>query len=140
MSNVRTIVENIVNDKFENLKEDLSKAVSAKAVNVLESKKAMIGKKFLSKEEIKEEPLGERIQIGRVPVAGRDPEEVRRDIEKMRQGHKDIRKIRRGPRPTTKGLDPSAGPLQVIPRRRMDPTPENTRYIAVYGNPGKPKN
>jgi glycine cleavage system regulatory protein len=48
MSNavVRTIVENIVNDKFESLKEDVSKAVSAKAVNVLESKKAMIGKKF----------------------------------------------------------------------------------------------
>lgn len=48
MSNpvVRTIVENIVNDKFESLKENVSKAVSAKAVNVLESKKAMIGKKF----------------------------------------------------------------------------------------------
>ena len=48
MSNpvVRTIVENIVNDKFETLKEDVSKAVSAKAVNVLENKKAVVGKKF----------------------------------------------------------------------------------------------
>ena len=48
MSNlvVRTIVENIVNDKFDTLKEDLSKAVSAKAVSVLESKKVMVGKKF----------------------------------------------------------------------------------------------
>ena len=55
MSNavVRTIVENIVNDKFDTLKEDLSKAVSAKAVNVLESKKAMIGKTFF--EEKKED-------------------------------------------------------------------------------------
>ncbi len=53
MSNevVRTIVENIVNDKFDTLKEDLSKAVSAKAVNVLESKKAMIGKKFFGGKE-----------------------------------------------------------------------------------------
>ena len=48
MSNevVRTIVENIVNDKFDTLKEDLSKVVSAKAVNVLESRKAMVGKTF----------------------------------------------------------------------------------------------
>ena len=48
MSNavVRTIVENIMNDKFDTLKEDLSKAVSTKAVNVLESKKAMVGKNF----------------------------------------------------------------------------------------------
>ena len=56
MSNavVRTIVENIVNDKFETLKEDVSKAVSAKAVNVLENKKAvevMIGGKPLDPEK-----------------------------------------------------------------------------------------
>lgn len=52
MSNqiVRTILENIVNDKFDTLKEDLNKAVSEKAANALESKKAMVGKKFFEKE------------------------------------------------------------------------------------------
>lgn len=45
-SNVRKIVENIMSDKFDTLKEDVSKTVSAKAVNVLESKKAIVGKKF----------------------------------------------------------------------------------------------
>lgn len=61
MSNhiVRTIVENIVNDKFDTLKEDLNKAVSEKAVNVLESKKAMVGKKFFEKEEFNEEQIDE---------------------------------------------------------------------------------
>lgn len=55
MSNavVRTIVENIISDKFDTLKEDLAKAVSAKAVNVLESKRAMVGKKFFEKEKVK---------------------------------------------------------------------------------------
>lgn len=65
MSNefVRAIVENIVNDKFDTLKEDLSKAVSAKAVNVLESKKVMVGKKFFEKEEVNEE-IDEDFNIG----------------------------------------------------------------------------
>lgn len=67
MSNavVRTIVENIVNDKFESLKEDLSKAVSAKAVNVLESKKAMIGKTFFEeKKKINEGfKIGDNVKI-----------------------------------------------------------------------------
>ena len=67
MSNavVRTIVENIVNDKFESLKEDLSKAVSAKAVNVLESKKAMIGKTFFEeKKKINEGfKVGDNVKI-----------------------------------------------------------------------------
>lgn len=59
MSNsiVRTIVENIVSDKFDTLKEDLSKAVSSKAVTVLESKKAMVGKKFFDK--MSKEPIDE---------------------------------------------------------------------------------
>ena len=53
MSNpvVRKIVENIMNDKFDTLKEDLSKAVSAKAVTILESKKAMVGKNFFGKKK-----------------------------------------------------------------------------------------
>jgi len=48
---VRTIVENIVSDKFDTLKEDLSKAVSSKAVTVLESKKAMVGKSFFEEKK-----------------------------------------------------------------------------------------
>lgn len=53
MSNsiVRAIVENIVNDKFDTLKEDVSKAVSTKAVTVLESKKAMVGKKYFEEKK-----------------------------------------------------------------------------------------
>jgi len=57
-SSVKKIVDNIISDKFDTLKEDLSKAVSSKAVTVLESKKAMIGKKFfgkMSEESIDEE-------------------------------------------------------------------------------------
>jgi len=52
MSNaiVKAIVENIMNDKFETLKEDLSKAVSEKAVNVLESRKTLVGKKFFKED------------------------------------------------------------------------------------------
>jgi len=44
--NVKTLVENIYNSKYDTLKEDLAKVVSGKAMNVLESKKADVAKAF----------------------------------------------------------------------------------------------
>jgi len=51
MNNLTTkkIVENIIDNKFNTLKEDFSKIVSLKAVTVLENKKVIEGKNFLTK-------------------------------------------------------------------------------------------
>lgn len=46
---VKTIVENIYNSKYDTLKEDVAKSLSAKAVNILESKKVDAAKVFFSK-------------------------------------------------------------------------------------------
>jgi hypothetical protein len=48
MSNkiVKNIVENIYNDKFNTLKEDVANVISRKAVDLLENKKIIVGKKF----------------------------------------------------------------------------------------------
>jgi|APGre2960657468_1045069.scaffolds.fasta_scaffold679894_1 hypothetical protein len=43
---VKNIVENIYNDQFNTLKEDVATAISKKAVDLLENKKIVVGKKF----------------------------------------------------------------------------------------------
>lgn len=47
--NIKKIVEDIYNSRFDSLKEDVAKAVSNKAVSILESKKAEIGKAYFTK-------------------------------------------------------------------------------------------
>jgi hypothetical protein len=46
---VKNIVENIYNDKFNTLKEDVAKIISKKAVDILEHKKVQVAKGFFNK-------------------------------------------------------------------------------------------
>ena len=137
MSNeiVRTIVENIVNDKFDTLKEDLSKAVSAKAVNVLESKKAMVGKTFFDEMNETMKQSTRSVQLGKVPVAGRDRENVQSDIKDLINKHKDthneIRTHARGRRK----INPELGTRSASPSGGV--FGPNTKYAVVYGVPRK---
>jgi len=148
MSNsiVRAIVENIVSDKFDTLKEDLSKAVSSKAVTVLESKKAMVGKNFFYEAAIVRRGADtgvKRTQIGRIPVAGRKPEDVDADIKKMRDAsrerdEKHFKYHARGSRPK----DPDIGQPDAPPTRPFSPKGgkrgPGTKYLAVYAASSKP--
>jgi len=139
-SSVKKIVDNIISDKFDTLKEDLSKAVSSKAVTVLESKKAMIGKKFFDEAAIVRRGADtgvERTQIGRIPVAGREPKDVDKDIEDMRaqsreRGEKGFKYHARGPRAKTSDIgQPDAEPTR--PRSPLGgKRGSGTRYLAVY--------
>lgn len=47
--NIKNLVENIYNSKYDTLKEDVANIVSNKAVSILESKKAEIGKAYFAK-------------------------------------------------------------------------------------------
>jgi hypothetical protein len=47
-NNLKSIIENIYNDKFNTLKEDLAIVMSKKAVDVLENKKVDVAKKYFN--------------------------------------------------------------------------------------------
>jgi hypothetical protein len=47
---VKNIVENIYNDQFNTLKEDVANVISRKAVDVLENKKNEVAANFFNKQ------------------------------------------------------------------------------------------
>jgi hypothetical protein len=47
---VKNIIENIYNDQFNTLKEDVAKIISNKAVDLLENKKIEVAKGFFNKQ------------------------------------------------------------------------------------------
>jgi hypothetical protein len=47
---VKNIVENIYNNEFNTLKEDVAKIISRKAVDILENKKIEVAKNFFNKQ------------------------------------------------------------------------------------------